>query len=764
MNDYRMYLIDYDGTSIELDTEDLDFGLDFKIASLTDLSYRSGNRTKEVTLKGTKTNLQAFGYIHRLGRTNDLQFDNKLFFNYNSLRQVDCLIYHDTNLVFRGTLRLTDVVQTKEVFYFHCVITDAVIDFVKYTQDKLLTDLDFNDLTHEYSISSITQSWSQQTQRRGATGYSYTPYLKGSGYVYPYAYYGYSQSTSPQPGMGGTAYTNLYDYRPAIFVKETVDRMFAQPGLTGFSYEFTGDTDLTEKFNSLILPNLQEKIASKITGFQIGFTRSPTQSGVTSPFTFFEHIPNPFDGDFEYYNYWYGWLNLQNVSFTGSNTYLNTFNKESDYSWRLLSDIVADARIEIDYEVSVSDETQFVFKIGSNYDHSEYILMATASYPATFTGNIVINLPTHQYYINELIFIEVDHWQTSYNATDTVLSFDATASYIMPTTPTDAPISALLNTPITPTLPEKVSQYDFLKSLMLMFNLYAYVEKERPKHIIFKTYDDFHVLSTAPYIVNYAIDWSNKVVYSADLKKNFNLTIPKRYTYTYKDDKDWINEKYKKKYNTVYSELKFTDEYGITDEKKIDVIFSPSPQVKTLGKTYPMLRGGDDDIQKPTNLNTRILYYNGVRSCPVYSIINPKMQHDYINNRDYNVVLSSPSQYGEASEYYNPNNTTYPLSSLQWARPREVYFTADDNYYFLPTLYTDYYRNQVSELTNSNLFVIDCKVLLSEFDMANFDFKVPVFISTPQGNSYFKVIQVSWKDSKTPASVKLQSINFGAEQ
>ena len=103
---YLIYLIDDDGSYIELDTEELDFGVEFKISTLEDLSIRSGNRTKEITLKGTERNNNAFGYVYRLSRVSNLELTNKLFFNTNSLRPIDCLVYNDANLLFRGTLRL----------------------------------------------------------------------------------------------------------------------------------------------------------------------------------------------------------------------------------------------------------------------------------------------------------------------------------------------------------------------------------------------------------------------------------------------------------------------------------------------------------------------------------------------------------------------------------------------------------------------------------------------------------------------------------
>ena len=753
MNGYKMYLIDYDGTSIELDTEDLDFGLELKISSLQDLSLRAGNRTKDIVLKGTSINNEAFGHIYRLGRTNDTSISNKLFFNYNSLRPVDCLIYKDSYLIFRGNFRLIEVLRNKGVMYYSCVITDGVIDLIKYTKDRLLTDIDFIDLTHNYGITTITQSWSQQTERITATGYSYTPFQLGSGYVYGYGYYGYTYSGT----LNGTVSTSLYDYRPAIYGREMLNRIFTQPGLTGFSYEIYGDT-LNERIDAIVLPNLQEKMSSKISGFQMELYRSPTQSGYTS-FGLHETFPDPEYGG-EYTNFWWEYLNLQNYSFTGSNAYLATFNKITDYTWQVINDITLDARIEIAYTVFVDSTTTWRIRSKDIIETVEFVIGATGT---TFSGNITLNIPTTLYSHGELIQIESRHWKPDYDVANSFSNFNLTASYTLPDVATDTHITAVLNTPLTPSPPEKVSQYDFIKSLMIMYDMYAYVEKDRPKHIIFKTYDDFYVLTLPQYIISTALDWTNKIVYSEDWKNKRNLTIPKRYTYTYKEDKDWLNDKYKKRYNSVYGELRFTDAYGVTDEKKVEVLFSPSPQVSTDGKKYPMFRGGDDIEQKPTALNTRILYYNGVRGCDSYRILNTISYPDFINNIDVYPIISTQSSYGEMSEYYNPDNLELPIESLQWGTPRELYFTATDDYFNIPNLYS-YYTNQVTELTNSNLYVLECMVYLSSIDISRFDFKTPIFISTDIGNSYFKVLEIKWDGSHKPASVILQSIFFGNER
>jgi hypothetical protein len=280
---------------------------------------------------------------------------------------------------------------------------------------------------------------------------------------------------------------------------------------------------------------------------------------------------------------------------------------------------------------------------------------------------------------------------------------------------------------------------------MLLFNLYAYTNKERPKHIIFQPYDEFYALFSPDIIKTTALDWTNKIIYNEDFKKLMNLSIPKSYVYTYKEDKDFINQAYKTEFNDIYSTLRFRDIYGIQDLIKVETIFSPSPMVSTNERYYTQIRFNDNLQIKPISSNIRILYFNGVKDCNDYVFV--------YNNYVGPVVID---YYGEATEYYTP--ATFSETSLQWFLPNRLYFPVQNYITLLPNLYNTFHISQITELTDPDLYTLECKAILSDIDISNFDFKTPIYISTDIGNSYFKVIKISWKDNKSPASLTLQSI------
>ncbi len=155
---YQIWLIDATGSTL-LDCETLDITTIFSIADIKDIAARKDSITKQVVFKGTKTNNEAFGSMFHLNKTTDTDLGNRLFFNYNPLRTVDCAVYEDSMLLFTGNLRVLEVtVNAQSDIFYSTVITGKFIEFKSIIQDKELTDLDFSTLTIIRFCSSIKLS------------------------------------------------------------------------------------------------------------------------------------------------------------------------------------------------------------------------------------------------------------------------------------------------------------------------------------------------------------------------------------------------------------------------------------------------------------------------------------------------------------------------------------------------------------------------------------------------------------------------------
>src|SRR5690606_4623267 len=96
-------------------------------------------------------------------------------------------------------------------------------------------------------------------------------------------------------------------------------------------------------------------------------------------------------------------------------------------------------------------------------------------------------------------------------------------------------------------------------------------------------------------------------------------------------------------------------------------------------------------------------------------------------------------------------------NTLLWDIPNE-YFTQEITTDESLTLYTKYHRNQLNSLIDDNLIVAEFSAHLHENDISNLDFRKPIFIETPHGNAYFKLLEVIYSNSNTNCKIKVMKI------
>lgn len=144
------------------------------------------------------------------------------------------------------------------------------------------------------------------------------------------------------------------------------------------------------------------------------------------------------------------------------------------------------------------------------------------------------------------------------------------------------------------TIPKNIMQKDFLSSIMKMFNLYLYEDSTLQKMIKIKPYVDFYDTN-----VNNALDWTYKMDVSKPLiLKPMSELNARYYLFKYKEDSDYYNEQYKKRFNLTYGTNRFDTGFEFAkEETSVDLIFSSTPLVgyDVGGKVYPTIfkRTGD---------------------------------------------------------------------------------------------------------------------------------------------------------------------------
>lgn len=776
---YRVYLVDTNGSGdwVELDVENVDFTTIFSITDVNDISSRKDKVTKQIDFKGTKVNNEAFGSWFHMNKVSDFNLNNRLFFNYNPLRAVECLIYEDSMLLLRGSLRLNKTVINNGFITYQTNVTGSLIDFKFIVNERQLEELDFTDLKHRYNWDKILNSWNVRTERFNTTSntFEFKPFTKGSGYVYPFIDYGIGFLDTTE--SVDVAKINILNFRPAIYVKEYFNRIFNQDELNGYTYEIKGSTELVDKFDSLIIPSNVEKVVGKANDMKCEATSlfSTTQSFSKNSYNDGSHsvtraIPthqivstngaNTFD--------WFGQIKSEE----GTSYIVNRAFTSNGYCKVKINSLFNgyDAPSIVNIQLC---EREFVSAgDGSFSDPGSWnvVTSKTINLPAKggITPGTIVELEVgeREFKLNSLLCLRIVvenvllseffesffGTRTIYNLSDVVIRFPKDDNALTTYEVKEGDV-------ITPEPIKGIKQIDFIKSVINLFNFYVYSTNDRPKHLIFQQYSDYYALSQVQNLVTNAIDWTKKIDYSIALEVESNLKIPKNYLFTFKEDGDFINSNYKKNYNEVFGTKRFSDAYGVTEEKKVEVIFSPSPLVQYLGtgRIHPAIYAIDGQNKKPTKSNIRIMYYNGLKNCQAYQV-----GRDIIEGNVQDVeFITTVNNYPQVGNYYlEPGLTNMtPKSDLNFGLAKEMSFDFKDIHQTVPTAYQQYYINQVTDLTNPNVVYVEGEAFLNEIDIANLDLRVPVFIDMgADGHSYWRVLSVEYKSNQSTSSIKLQKI------
>lgn len=803
-NLYDIFLLDNEN-QVKLDCDGIDMTITFSIADIADISVRKDSLTKTVLFKGTKNNNIAFGSLFANNKITDTNITGKIGFNYNPLRTVDCYVYENGMILLKGSMRVLEIDVTKdsEIIYQTCV-TGKFIDFKSTISDKELTDLDFSDLKHEFKIQNITNSWNQvtfQTVNGVVTQRPvYSPpdssgkkYLLGNGYVYPFIDYGIpfnSDAINFSTFAGDVNKVQVMNFKSAIYVKEYLDRIFKQEEISDFSYEIKGSDDFLRKFRSLIIPNADEDFSttynvtdsngnnpdqylkdfkSTTTETQSGATYGPNHGdkllsipdtsattgtiNISPVFNLYKafnnililnrtvktngfatatvssiHNPNSFPVT----------LNLQLVKRKELN------NQNATLNWEVLEE---GQELKVAPKTTISSNTFSVTFIERDYNEGEQVAIRLRWAGAA-----------------------MDYFQNfTFTVNSAELKFPASISTPFTTSVRYEPTWVNNGTSVTfnydkiqPHPPKGIKQIDFLKSLINLFNFYVYTKNDNPKHLIFQQYDDFYGFTTPQYILSNSINWTEKIDYSSGYKIKPNIQIPKNYSFSYKEDSDFSNDNYRKTFNEVYGTFSFIDTLGVTDEKKVEIIFSPTPivQYDGTGRMMPALYTGSTKEKTASKTNIRIFYYNGLQDCTTYAIAEDIYGTD---NLWHCQDIGTYTQYPNVSSYYYENGI--PVEDLNFGRPKLYNFPANANFINATPIYNQAYRNQLTELTNPNIYTVQGFAMLNEIDIHNLDLRIPVFIDMGnKGQAYFKILSIEYQNNYTPSKVILQKIFLGTER
>lgn len=703
-------------TQIDL-SDDLSIPLNYAIADIREPQKRNTNFSKTVVLPGTASNNVLFSHIWDIG-VNLISSGNTNFNpTFNPNLKADVLIFQDGNEVFKGFAKLDNIVNTDGKVEYEMSFYGNLANIFTTLGESKLSDLDLSEYDHTYNKTNQVNSWDTSIIKNGSTYVNFSSgNPTGEGYVYPMI----------DLALSNPNVYKVSDWFPAIYAKTIIDKIFNEAG-----FQYSSVFLNSNFFKRLVIPYTNGNL--KISQTQINEINTKVgvatdQQYTLQEFNTFEdyvditnesspyYDPNnnwTFNGT--YYEYTAPYTNTHviklYVGFYVKHLVTDTLNLPLTGNY--LCDInIYRENLSTPIGGQIISNTPIYLNQQGTWTSNSGIHIINYGFPTTGQSTPIVYrtiTTTVQLNQNDKLFVKID----TYN--NTVISpyvgGGDVGLYLVQDSYIDIKLSNYnliegFNLSMNDLLPESIKQADFLSSIFKMFNLYIDQDKTVSNKLIIEPRDDYYSSSGTT-----TLDWSYKLDYSKayELKPMGDLES-KNYIYQYKDDGDYYNEFYKKKWINNYGYKSFDIENDfLKSDLKTELIFSPTPLADylTIDRIIPKIFVVDNNgVPKPKVANIRILYYGGVKT------------------------TSTPYAYQASSGTVNYNTYPYaghlddpllPTIDLNFGNPIEVFYTTQN--YTDNNLFNKYWRKFIQEITDINSKIFTGYFYLTPLDIASLDFK-----------------------------------------
>jgi hypothetical protein len=518
----EIYIEDY-----KLDLlQDISTEFTYAIDDISDFGSKNTSFSKTISLSGTALNNRIFGFIFDLGNANftDDTLPN-VNYNFNASKSAQCKIFIDKVQIFKGTLRILEIVIQGETIEYQCSVFGELGGFIDSLGNGRLEDLDFSAYDHTYNVTNIANSWDAQ---------------RGHGYYYPLIDYG--NVSTDKVNFQYSA------FRPALYIKEYIDKIFANT-----FYEYESDFLNSEFFKRLIVPNNQKTLSAYSTNALEVYTTNQTYT---------------IDGTITS-------IEFSNVQQLGSFT--NNGNIEFVYnSTNALSGVL---RLTMaGYWSGTTNATFNLKKNGATIKSQTIVGTPSGNY---FNFEMVVDPIT----FNQNDSIEFQFNYTGSTSPVRSLTIYGGSIQVTANVSQVTPINYGENIQINGTIPKGIFQRDFILSIAKMFNLYIYDDAFNDKKIYIRPYVDFYP-SNSDNALDWSNKIDRSKPFSIKPMSELNARY---YHYKFKEDSDFYNANYKTKYNESYGDRVFDTFYDFSkNTESVEVIFAPSVlfQAASTDKKY----------------------------------------------------------------------------------------------------------------------------------------------------------------------------------
>jgi len=741
MIDTLLQVTSLSGTTVYLDLyDDVSVNLNLSFAEIQDITSRNSGYSQTFRVPGTSKNNQFFNYMFNVNQEG-LSFDIQ--------KSVICSINYKGVEMMSGILRLLKIIIDNNKVDYEINIQDEVGVFINRVSNKLLVDIDYTDLDHQYISTNIKDSWDATYSVTGTTGG-----LKDGQILYPFAHIGYiydsngevvksGNNSSPLLELAGqvgsisniTTPQRTTGFKPSIQIYSVLQRIFKQNG-----YNVVSDFFATEYFQRLYMPLLFNS--------ETYYINSPEGTDGTSQVTTISNsapVGFSFTGttgciliqgyvDFDEYVYnngasvgsGYGWqLNGRFYPWTGG-----------DYTFSYSLDLRLPP-FEDPYTTKMSGEVYFYKNRTTKYQEKVFDTDPPQPSKIVSRQNITITLSPGDYV--ELV-VEWQQGNIGDCGGEKYVTPDIQARTSIASV-TDAPNLVVGSTVIVgDQFTPEYKQLDFLKGLITQFNLVFVKHPYLSDTYIMEPYNDYVGQGDT-------LNWTDKL----DMSKSIEISpitnlVGKAIDFVYQDDADSTNS-YTKSINNnrTFGTFNFIPS-GVTindSPLKFESFFSPTPlDILTYGGTpnpflVPQFYGTKDLTVSgttltqllPMKLKPRILHYGGlvtsnenwyyyddVAATTLTYSVYPFLSHQ-------NIIPSTPT--GQAIDLNFGNSSS----------PQDTYASTTTT----NTAFNLYYKDYIDDLLSEDARMVSASFYLTIVDINNLQYNDLIFVK----DAFYRINKIS---------------------
>jgi len=786
MNRTQLY-IKIRGQWQELDlTDDVSIPLTLTLSDVKDPSKVKTSFSKTISIPDTNNNRDLLEGLY--------DSNNEITSNINT--NMEAYLSRDTIPIFEGRIRFDKVrTSNNRKFTYQATLINDSNSFFKSVGEKLLTDLDFSEYNHTYTTTNIVNTWT----------------ASNFGYYYPLIDYNYGLTKNELSNIRISAEC----FRPALYLKNVVDKIISDSGYTYESDFFNND----ELYNNALIPFAGN--TERLSGFDVendsvfiglSSTQSVTYSvaGIIPKNTYIGSTRRiEFDNENLPYidnsNYWDS-SNYEYVESGDLKRHQFTINLDFWLNEFDINQIVSNNggfSIQVKLRRSSANGPKIPLLVGNSGTSSvsNYVLLSQQSvvgafYPPTpgnfGTSNIIdtrlLGGQTQSRFSGQIKSVPLDGnagfgslpllngekvWVEIETGVYTGDNFNiASLGYLLelnntsfdgviPPTEIYNEIVDTRNIPylgyeinMNSVLPDKIKQKDFLTSVVKMFNLYIDVDKLNKKKLKIEPRNDFYRKGTIK-------DWSNKLDISKSIEQELIIDKNSSFLFNHKNDnKDLYLSEYTADTESIWGEYEknIEGEYKSSNQV-ISTIFTPSVEtsLEIDGTSKVILPRFLTKTSGNSNSTKQGEYKGGLRIL----LRNKEGRVQLPANERFFIFGLNYTYYPYVGHFNHPFESEYDINF-----GLTKYLGYDAALATLNNLYNRYWRDYIEELIDVDSRIIKAYIKLDPSDINSLNLNDLIRINqlASSTTSLLKIIKVEYdpgkKDNVLVEFLKSKNFNF----